>query len=233
MVTDTDITGIVLSPRQPSSLRGSITTDDSGAPPFPPARVRVAPLSADPASVFPAVSSPSPQAPGGDWSFRFTNIDGPYLFRLTDLPDEWMLKSVLLNGRDVTDTPLDVPRGGSETSGLLLVLTRHAARLSGEIHGPDGKAVAEGTVVVFSADDRRWGFGTRFITTTRPDNAGRWAVGGLPPGAYLATVKESVIDGQWEDPDYLRSLMPDARKIELSEDADQKMTLVLKAEAQR
>jgi hypothetical protein len=71
------------------------------------------------------------------------------------------------------------------------------------------------------------------VKTTRPDNAGRYAVGGLPPGPYLAIVKESVIDGQWEDPDYLRSLVSDASKVELREDTEQKMTLVLKPEPQR
>ena len=233
IVSDSDVDGLVLTPRRASSVRGTITTDDGTAPPFPPARIRVTPVPADDTNVLPPWGTPTAQTPGSDWSFRFTNIDGPYLFRPTGLPDDWMLQSVRLNGRDVTDAPLDIPKGGSETSGVQIVITRRTATLAGKVVTPAGDPLADSTVIVFAADDRRWGIGTRFVKSTRPDIAGHFSVGGLPPGNYLAIAKDFVADGQWEDPDYLRSLASDASTLTLSEDAEQAVTLVLKPEAQR
>jgi hypothetical protein len=176
--------------------------------------------------------SPSPQVTGGDWSFRFGNINGPYLFRPTGLSDDWMLQSVQLSGRDITDTPLDVPDGGAIT-GVQIILTRHAGIVTGNVMTAAGTAAPDSTVIVFAADSQRWGLGTRFVKSTRPDNAGHFSVGGLPAGRYFAVAKDAVTDGQWDDPEFLRSLAADATTVEVRADAEQAVTLTLRTEMSR
>ena len=82
---------------------------DEGTPlPFPTGPLRVEPITADPESLFPSFTQPGPVSIDRDAAFRFSNLDGPYLFRLTGLPKEWMLAAVRLGGRDFTDTPLAI-----------------------------------------------------------------------------------------------------------------------------
>jgi Carboxypeptidase regulatory-like domain len=233
IVTDADVRGVVLIPQRGSTLKGLILTDEGTPPPFPPARVRIAPTATDENSVLPAWDAPRPQTVGSDWSFRFTNIDGGYLLRLTGLPDEWMLKAVRLNGRDVTDTPLEIPKGGSEVTGVQIVLTHQAAKVTGDVLDARGDRLGDSTVVVFAADRRLWTIGTRFVRWVRPDRAAHFAIGSLPAGTYFAIARDDVAEGQWEDPEFLDSLIPDATRFELSEAGSEKLTLTVKSDLPR
>jgi hypothetical protein len=144
-----------------------------------------------------------------------------------------MLQSVQLNGRDITDVPLDVPGGGVSTTGLQIILTRHAGVVTGNVVSPAGAPAPDSTVIVFAADSQRWGLGTRFVKSGRPDNAGHFSVGGLPAGRYFAVAKDGVTDGQWDDPEFLRSIAADATTVELSADAPQAVTLTVRTETAR
>lgn len=230
IVADADVTGIVLTPRKASTLRGSVVTDE-GQPTFPASRVQISLISVDENSVLPAWEAPRPQTVGSDWSFRlFLIMDGRFLLRPTGLPDDWILKAVRINDRDITDTPLEVSKGGAEMSGVQIFLTRQAAKVSGEVVDGRGAPRADSTVLVFAADSRLWGIGTRFVKVIRPDVAGHFTVGGLPAGRYLAIARDDVADGQWEDPDFLRTLSADASKIEIGEGATGTITLTIKPE---
>jgi hypothetical protein len=143
-------------------------------------------------------------------------MDGRYLFRITGVPPEWMLKNVELGGRDVTDTPLDVPGGGNEMAGLRMILSRASGTVSGAVVSRDGKPAPDSTVVVFADDSRRWGFGTRFVKAARPDNEGRFTVSGLPPGLYRAVARDNIVDGQWENQDFLQRAAADATRLTLT-----------------
>jgi hypothetical protein len=71
------------------------------------------------------------------------------------------------------------------------------------------------------------------VKSVRPDRPGHYAIGGLPVGSYFATAKDYVADGQWEDPEFLDTLIPGATKFELSEGASQKLTLTIKLDPLR
>ena len=223
-LADADVSGVVLIPRRASPLSGAVVTDEGGAPPFPAGRVRISPIAGGRESVLPAWGAPTPQTPGSDWSFRFPSIDGPYLFRVIGLPDEWMLAAVQSGNRDVTDTPLDIPRG-RDTSGVRIVLSRKSGKLEGLAVDRNGAPIADSTVIVFAADPSRWQPATRFVKTARSRSNGTFSVAGLPPGSYRAIAKDFAADGQWEDPDFLQSLSPDASSVELREGAPATLTL--------
>ena len=132
-------------------------------------------------------------------------------------PQGWTLKSVLLNGQDITDTPLDVPPGQT-VSGLQIVITEQATDVSGRVTDARGAPITDVTVVIFPADDNKWIFQSRFIRAARPDQDGRFQIRGLPPSDdYLAIAVQGVEDGQAGDPEFLETIREHAAKFRLGE----------------
>jgi hypothetical protein len=220
-----EVRQVSLTPRPPSSVSGSIVTDDGKVPPFSAARLAIDPVAADSEIVLPPWGAPNAQPPKADWTFRLASVDGSYLFRVNGLPDDWMVKAVTLGDRDLTDTPLTIARGGPEVQGLQVVISSSGAKLSGEVLDPQGRPAPDATVIVFAEDRARWTLASRFIKAVRPDNAGRFSAAGLPPGIYRAIAREVVVAGQWEDAEFLSSLVKDAVRLELGEGASETVKL--------
>jgi hypothetical protein len=134
---------------------------------------------------------------------------------VTQEPD-WSVKAVLHNGIDITDTPIDfVP--GQTVDGFEVVLSRKRTELSGQIIGEKGAPETDATVVVFSEDPARWGFGTRYVRTARPNQDGRYTLRGMPPHDYLILAVKDLEPGQFQDPEFLDSMRPQAQRISLGE----------------
>jgi hypothetical protein len=165
-----------------------------------------------------------------DGSFRITGLSGQRLFRIDDTPGRasWLLKSVTLNGADITDKPLPTP-AGSQVAGVVVTIGRKAAELSGTVRDARGMPTSDYTVVLFAADPARRGPATRFTRTARPDVTGRFTVGNLPAGDYLAATVEYVEPGQQTDPEFLERLVHAATPVSLAE--AEKKTLSLKLPA--
>jgi protocatechuate 3,4-dioxygenase beta subunit len=228
-VNDGDLRHLALTPRKPTALSGSIVSDDGVMPSIAPARVSVRPIPLDPEGALPAWNSARPQPTRSDWTFRFGDLDGEYLFRLAGLSEEWMVKSVTAGDRDVTDTPLRVQRGQPDVDGIRIVITRKGGRLTGTVVDASGSPSPDGTVLLFSEDGARWGVASRFVHAARPDDRGRFTIAGLPAAVYRAIAKDAVLDGQWEDPEFLRSLARSSARIEITEGTTASVALTLEA----
>jgi hypothetical protein len=224
-VAGADLQGLTLMPRRPAVVTGAVVTDTGEAPDFAAPRVRVAPFAVD--ELLPVWGSPSAQPLRADWTFRFTAIQGRFLFRTVGLPDGWMLKAVRIGDRDITDAPIEITPGDSELKGLQMVIGRANARLTGRVIDARGAPRPDSTVVVFSARPEHWMPGTRFVQAIRPGNDGRFTVGSLPAGRYHAAVRDFVLDGAWEDPEFLRSLTLGSLAFELQEGKTEAITLTL------
>lgn len=220
-VSDGQTQQVMLVPSRPTALSGAIVTDEGTPPPGPAARLGIDPIAVDPAGVLPTWGAPRVQPPGPNWTFRFASLDGLFLFRVTGLPDDWMLKAVALGDREITDQPITITRGQPDIEGLRVVVTRKGAKVAGQVEGPGGAPAPDTTVMVFAENSAMWGVASRFIRAVRPDAEGRFSIGGLPAGVYRAIAREIVIDGQWEDPEFLQSLVKDAVRIELAEGASE------------
>jgi hypothetical protein len=218
---------VVLAPRKPTVIAGRVTTDGGTAPPFPPARPRIVPISTDAATVLPRWGAADEVSLRPDWTFRIVNMEGPFLFRVAGLPSEWMLKAVTLGGRDITDVPLTVARGSADVDGLQIVLSSQGAKVAGEVTDPGGAPSADAVVIVFADNPARWGIGSRFVRATRPDDRGKFSIGGLAPGVYRAAARTVVAEGQWEDREFLQQLLKEAVRIELSESAAETIELTI------
>jgi hypothetical protein len=211
---DGDTQHILLTPRKALELTGTIVTDDGSRPPFATGGITVVPVSTDPRLVFPSFTTPRMLTLRTDWTFRTSALNGEHLFRLNGLPDEWMLKTVTSGGRDITDVPIALGPGLPPVPPVQITITKAGARITGQVLRGDASA-ADSTVILFPEDMRLWGVGSRFVRAVRPDNAGRFSIGALPAAKYRIAAVEIVQDGEWEDPEFLQTLMKSAAAIEL------------------
>ena len=222
-VDGADLRDLVLAQKIGSTVSGSVMTDDGGVPPFPSSGVRVTLVNVGdnqlPTVYVNAVSS--------DWSFKLSNLGGPFMFRIRGIPEGWTLGAVRLNDKDITDVPWDVPKDGKELSGLQIVVTQKIGKVSGTVADSRGTATSAATVVIFSDEPEWWIPGSRFIRTARPGADGRFSIAGLPAGTYRAIARDFVEEGQWEDRKFLEEVRADAVRFTLTDGGTETLSLQL------
>jgi protocatechuate 3,4-dioxygenase beta subunit len=224
-----DVDNIALIGSNGGTVTGTVVTDDANVKPPPRLRIRLARRmmgQEDPTLLGVFQSSGAAQS-SDDGTFTIDNVFGPARFDVS-MPDGWAVKAIVAGGRDITDTSIDV-RSGEPLHGVQIVLTNHIATIAGDLSDEAGAPLADGTVVVFSADRARWFDGTRFVRAVRPDQHGRYQITGLLPGDYLLAAVDYVEEGGWNEADFLESLRERAQKVAIAE--GQTLTIPLKLAA--
>jgi len=124
----------------------------------------------------------------------------------------WALESVVLDGRDVTDVPIDLT-GETPPANIVVTFTDRFQELSGRLTRSTGAPVSEHTIIVFPEDKAYWVSGSRRILITRPGTDGRFTLSGagpttLPPGKYLLAAVTDIDRDEQFDPAFLAALVP-------------------------
>lgn len=152
-----------------------------------------------------------------DGSFRITGVFGERLFRVNGLPPAWTMKAVLLDGADITDTPMEF-KGAEDVSGLQIVVTDRVAEITGKVTDEKGEPTRDYTVVVFPEDPAKWEFPSRYLRAARADQDGLYKIRALPPhDQYLAVAVDYIEDGEGGDPDFLNQVRDRATRLSLGE----------------
>jgi protocatechuate 3,4-dioxygenase beta subunit len=211
-VSGGDVGGLFIGATRGGRASGQITFEGAATPPVAPSAVT---LFSEPVR-FGGLGAGRVGTIGGDWTFELTSQLGARLLRLAGLPQGWLLKSVRLDGRDITDTPI-VFAGTEDIGGIRIILSNRTTTVSGRVIDTRGQAVKEYTVVVFAEDPGRWAAPSRFIATGRPDLDGRFQISRLPPASYLIVALDSLEEGEASDPEILESLRAKATRITLAE----------------
>lgn len=94
----------------------------------------------------------------------------------------WTLRSVMVDGRDVTDLPFDLAAGAPPA--ITATFSDQSSELSGRLVQPSGQPATDYFVVAIPADRQYWLPNTRRIVSVRPDLAGQYLFRGLPAGEY-------------------------------------------------
>ena len=162
-----------------------------------------------------------------DWSFKLAGLGGPFLFRVTGIPDDWMLGAVRLGDKDITDVPYDVPTGGRDIGGMQIVLTRKVGRVSGSVVVAAGRPAPGATVMVFSEEPDHWGPHSRYLRAVRPSGDGEFVIPALPPGTYRAVVSDTIEQGQREDRAWLEAMRDEGTRFVLIEGGAERLSLRL------
>jgi hypothetical protein len=128
----------------------------------------------------------------------------------------WLFKSVLLDGRDVTDAGIDFQTARVVES-IDIVFTRKITQLSGELRDDRRNVPEEAWVVIFPADESRWLPRSRLIRATRVDKTGAYRMPVTPYDDYLVVGVIGIEEGQWADPDFLRAAKEAADRFSIAD----------------
>lgn len=215
IVGNDDIDNLLLTTALGATARGVIVTDDGSVPTFRPAQVQV---QANPAEPVTMMFGNSQMKINDDFSFEISGVSERRLVRgFVGASSGWYLKAVLYDGEDVTDKGVEFTAGRSY-DGFEVVFSQKTTDLSGLVSDDRNRPVVDATVVVFPANPERWGYGSRYLRTVRPDTEGRYNVRSLPPGDdYLIIAVQNLESGQGGDPEFLSRAREEARPLTLNE----------------
>lgn len=227
-VNGADLQGLTLALAPAPLIAGVVQADTGQAPGFRAGQVRV--------TMSPVTPAVGPGRGGGrnangrvldDYTFLATGLVEPAFLRVA-APSGWYVKSIVADGRDVTDAPISLDPG-ARLDGVRIVLTQTASSLSGSVRDDRGNAVLDTTVVIFPDDEARWTPQSRFIATARPDTSGRFALTGLPASKdYRVVAVQGLESGQASDPEFLARVRDQAERVGLGEGEAKSMDLRLR-----
>jgi protocatechuate 3,4-dioxygenase beta subunit len=226
-VSNEDVAGVRVTTARAATVRGTVVFEGSSARSGVSGGLRVAVQSIDDLGgerIGGFDNDAGRVAENGAFQVRGM---GMVIFRAINL-GPWMLKRVTLDGQDITDTPLDLTGGGT-VDGLRVVLTDRATNVAGTASDERSRPVKEFVAVIQPVEERLPSTLQRYLRAARPDQDGRFAVRGLPPGDYVVTAIEALEQGGEWDPEYRSRLREAGRRIEISEGESIELDLKLTA----
>jgi hypothetical protein len=213
-----DINNLVITTSPGATVSGRVTFDGASTE-TRPGRIMIS--SPDSGMPQPGMRiSPDNGAIDSTGRFQVRGVSGRGLFRAVPLapgpaPTGWIIRSVMLNGVDITDTPVDLATLGD--SSVEIVLTDKQTTLSGIARNSRNEAVKDYVVAVFPDRLKEGALPARFIRTIRPDQEGRYQTRGLPAGDYFAVAVPALEQGAEWDPAFRKQVEPTAKRFRLAE----------------
>jgi protocatechuate 3,4-dioxygenase beta subunit len=226
-VVGQDIDGVQLQTAKPSTLTGRIVTSDAaGARPLEPSQVLIDAVPKEPLLAMGGMAPPA--RANDDGTFAIKSRPGSTRIAAFSFGSTWTLKSVRLNGVDVTDVGFDV-KPSEDVSGFEVELTNRITTLTGAVTNSRGEPVADYVAIFFPQDRERWTEDSRYINAGRPDQDGRYKIAGLPAGEYFAIAVDSVDPSETKSPDFLERASRSAIRFSLGDAETKSLDLKLTA----
>ena len=223
-----DIDGVVAVLHPGMRISGRFEFEGIAERPSPSRMAHVA-LQIEP---FEPAQSPA-STPRADGSGHFTSeghAPGKYFVRVTGSPAGWMFKSATLDGRDVTDVPLELRRG--DVTGVVLTFTDRWSGLGGVVRHAGSAPDPAATVLVFPTDAEAWanfGLSPRRVREARTNVRGEFAIASLPPGDYYAVAVPRQQSTDWRETKTLETLSRLATRITIVEGEHKTLDLTTRA----
>jgi protocatechuate 3,4-dioxygenase beta subunit len=149
-----------------------------------------------------------------DGTFTISNVaDGDYQFEMWNLPEDFYLKAARTGGSDVLASDLSVSRK-QPPGALEVVLSPNGGRIDGRVLKED-KPFSGATVVLVPEEGRRKE--ERLYESTSTDQDGQFSIRGITPGDYTLFAWESVEQGAYQDPEFLRPYKDRGKPIHVDE----------------
>jgi hypothetical protein len=217
-VMTSDVRGVALTLAPPTNMDGQLVIDAAAPPASLSAfRAGVAPTSATANGPFPPAAAIAP-----DGSFKITGVF-PGRVRVSAsvppgrTPSEplWMLSSVMLGDRDITDLGVDVTSGAVYPK-LTITVTDRISSLSGTILNADGSPANDVFVIAVAADQKYWMWSSRRIKSARPDANGKYLFAGLPPGVYRVAVTTDLESSDLQDRSFLEQIVAASAEVTIA-----------------
>jgi len=214
-VSESDIADATVIVAPGATISGTVMFENrSGAQPPDPTQIRLNAPMADFSNLGPNSSARVEK----DAKFTIRGVPaGDHLIRVQgQQPRGWMLKSVLVNGREMIDTPFDV-RSGRSIDSVTVLFSDRLTEVNGTVTDDRGTPITDYTVLAFPTEPLLWRPMARQIMTARPDQNGKFQIRGLPPGDYYLATVDPAQQGEWFEPAFLEQHRAGAAGISLGE----------------
>jgi hypothetical protein len=220
-VRSADVEGLQLSPEPPSQIRGRFRMDMNGnlQTDWTQLNIQIDPDDHD-GSNGPVVGkvtkdgSFNVEVPSGNYHAVITTNSNGEAWR------DFIVKEVLLNGKDVGDSGFSVAGG---TTSLEIVASAQGSTIEGNVVDEDGKPVPDTTVVCVPDASRRKRHD--IYQQIQTDRQGHFAMRGLNPGEYQIFTLDDPAD-DITDPDFVAAHEALGQSVKL--DADERKGIMLK-----
>jgi hypothetical protein len=218
-VTAADVEGLRIATKPAVAISGQIAFEPPG-PKTLPATMRVL------AEGFDTNAFVWPAAPGNvqpDLTFRVAGLMSECMLRIA-LPG-WFVKSVTLNGRDISDVRHQFVQGEHVT----ILLASTGSTVEGTVIGADGRPATNGAVIMFAEDPVGWTTTSVRLRRAQLESSGRFKITDLLPGKYYiaAAARERVFQPGLIEPSYFETLAENASTIVLAEREERTITLTM------
>jgi len=210
-----DVSNVVVVLQKGGSLSGSLAFQPgSTAAPSDLTQVRVVAQSTEP---FDNIGPTPNSRVNKDGTFTLDGVSvGDHLIRAAGNMRGWNLKSVAIDGRDVTDTPVSI-RSNQRINNVVVTFTDKVNEINGSVTDVQGVPVTEYTVLAFSTNSSVWRPNSRQIATARPDQTGMFKIRNLPAGDYYVVTVDPSEQGEWFEPAYLDQHHAGAARVTLGD----------------
>jgi hypothetical protein len=185
--------------RRGVAVRGHVTFEGGPAPARAAGLGLIGFEAADPAQV----PSGGASVVNDDWTFEVRGLSAVRRFRVRP-PDGWWLRDIRLGDNDITDATFDF--SGPDLEGVEIRLTNRPSEVRGLVRDAAGRPTGDAAIVLLAEDSSKWTASDRYVVVTQPDQAGRFAHRGLPPGRYIAAAVDFLEDGEETNPEMLEKL---------------------------
>lgn len=142
---------------------------------------------------------------------------GHYLVRVGALRG-WSLKGAIADGRDVSETPLDLRT--ADVNNVVVTFTDRPTKLAGRVLTSDGTPDADALIIALPVDQRAWsddGVNPRRVRSTHAARNGSYTITALPPGDYSVVAIHEDTTPDWQDPRVLEGLARSGSDVRLAE----------------
>jgi len=223
VVTGQDLSGLMLTLQPGMSISGTVVFHSTRVPVPKDPTVLVSTRAPELLqNIFTAFQGGA--AMKSDKTFAIPGLaPGRYLLSAILQPDQdrfsdmlaWTIESVTIDGRDVTDLPVDL-KPGDQIDNAVVTLTDTKQEVFGTLKDATGRPVAGYTVLLFSTDSKYWLTGSRRVVTTRPATDGRFELAGpqgLPAGTYFLAAVTDIGPSEQYDAKLLEEISKTAAKV--------------------
>jgi len=197
-----------------AEVSGKIVVEGQSTQPIEPRQIRVM-LVPDAGPMMGGFFGGGPQETKDDLTFTQNVAEGSMRFSVNLPTGNFYVKSIRMDGRDVTDQTVDF-KNNDRFHGVEVVISSQGGQLSGVVRKEEGGEVLRGaTVVVFPSDPERQSK-SRFVKAVQTDQQGSFDAKGLVPGEYLVCALLSHEAGAETDVSYLKEIEKLGKRVELT-----------------
>lgn len=205
---------LALSTAPGISISGRVIFEGGSNVALPNLRISAAPE--EDASNIVTFMGPDGGQVGSDGQFHLPSVYGRVLFRTSALPLSVMLKSVTLNGVDITNTPFDASKREDMTN-LEVRLIDQQGRVFGFARNQRGEIQTNYRIVFYPANPKPGDVTVRFQHNASPNVKGEFNINRMPPGDYVGLAVKGVQPGEEWDPELRKRIEQYGKRFTLKE----------------